>query len=134
MGEMVVIPRPDPIGEACEDVYEGEGIFADGGWVKIPRAVSRDLIPGEDFGQFMADLPPSVRPVIDLEMLDQIRQVEWRRERVDALVAPAILAVAQRAQAEHWTVDELVRAVKGIAAEFRPRTERLAKNANPGEE
>lgn len=124
----------DPIADACEEAYKGEGMFADGGWVTIPRAVSRDLIPGEDFSQFLMGLAPNIEPVIDLDRLDQFRQVEWCRQRVDALVAPAVLAVAHRAQAEHWTPGELLKAMKGVADDYRPRVKRLADSASDRDE
>jgi hypothetical protein len=134
MGDVLAM-RSDPIADVCKDAYEGEGVFGSGGWVTIPRAVSRTLIPGEDFEQF-ADMPPTGKPTtsIDLERLDLVRRVELGRQRVDVLVAPAVLVVAQRAQADHWTVGELIKAVADIAEEYRPRTERLAKIANPEEE
>jgi len=129
MGDMLAMPT-DPIADACEDAYEGGGMFVEGGWTSIPRAVATDLIPGEDFGQFMGEiLPDGPRVVIDLERLEQVQRVETRREQVDVLVAAAVMAVGQRAQAEHWTVGELVKAVKGIADEYRPRVRRLAESA-----
>ncbi len=133
MGEMLAMPTPDPIAETCQDAYEGEGMFFEGGWATIPRSVAIALVPGEDFGQFIESVRPSPDDpdvVVGRERLDHIERVTAYRERVGVLVAPAVSTVAQRAQAEHWTVGELTKAVKGIAAEYGPRVKRLAERAS----
>jgi hypothetical protein len=45
------------------------------------------------------------------------------------LVAPAVLAVVQRVLTEHWTLGELVGAVKSVAEEYRPRVKGLARSS-----
>jgi hypothetical protein len=127
---MVTMPTHDSIAGAVRDNYGHEGMLLERGLIAIVEAIAKDLVPGEDLSAYLGNLSPSVKGGILVETLNGVLSVTDARLEVAIIITPAVAAVAQRAQVEYWTQDELVKAVEGIAELYRPRVQRIA--ALPG--